>query len=64
MELAKRSVWFSTFKTTIKTPFWEIDPKSYPRFRVLPGAAKSADRAAIVDEMIAACRKAWDERHN
>ena len=28
------------------------------------GVAKAADRAAMVDEMIAACRKAWDERHN
>ena len=27
------------------------------------GIAKAADRAAMVDEMIAACRKAWDERH-
>ena len=27
------------------------------------GVAKAADRAAMVDEMIAACRKAWDERH-
>lgn len=27
------------------------------------GAAKAADRAAMVDEMIAACRKAWNERH-
>ena len=28
------------------------------------GVAKAADRAAMVDEMIAACRKAWDERHS
>lgn len=28
------------------------------------GIAKAADRAAMVDEMIAAVRKAWDERHN
>ena len=28
------------------------------------GVAKAADRAAMVDEMIAACRTAWDERHN
>ena len=28
------------------------------------GVAKAADRAAMVDEMIAAVRKAWDERHN
>ena len=27
------------------------------------GVAKAADRPAMVDEMIAACRKAWDERH-
>ena len=27
------------------------------------GVAKAADRAAMVDEMIAACRKAWDDRH-
>ena len=27
------------------------------------GIAKAADRAAMVDEMIAAVRKAWDERH-
>ncbi|MCQ2401876.1 MAG: triose-phosphate isomerase [Lachnospiraceae bacterium] len=27
------------------------------------GVAKAADRAAMVDEMIGACRKAWDERH-
>lgn len=27
------------------------------------GVAKASDRAAMVDEMIAACRKAWDERH-
>ena len=27
------------------------------------GVAKAADRGAMVDEMIAACRKAWDERH-
>ena len=27
------------------------------------GVAKAADRSAMVDEMIAACRKAWDERH-
>ena len=27
------------------------------------GVAKAADRAAMVDEIIAACRKAWDERH-
>ena len=27
------------------------------------GVAKAADRAAMVDEMIAACRKAWNERH-
>ena len=25
--------------------------------------AKAADRAAMVDEMIAGVRKAWDERH-
>lgn len=28
------------------------------------GVAKASDRAAMVDEMIAACRRAWDERHN
>ena len=28
------------------------------------GIAKAADRAAMVDEMIAAVRKAWDERNN
>ncbi len=28
------------------------------------GVAKAKDRAAMVDEMIAAVRKAWDERHN
>ena len=28
------------------------------------GIAKAADRAAMVDEMIAAVRRAWDERHN
>ena len=28
------------------------------------GVAKAADRAAMVDEMIAAVRRAWDERHN
>lgn len=28
------------------------------------GVAKAADRAAMVDEMIAAVRKAWDERQN
>lgn len=28
------------------------------------GVAKAADRAAMVDEMIAALRKAWDARHN
>ena len=28
------------------------------------GVAKAADRVAMVDEMIAAVRKAWDERHN
>lgn len=27
------------------------------------GVAKAPDRAAMVDEMISACRKAWDERH-
>jgi len=27
------------------------------------GVAKAADRAAMVDEMISAARKAWDERH-
>ena len=27
------------------------------------GVAKAADRPAMVDEMISACRKAWDERH-
>lgn len=27
------------------------------------GVAKAADQAAMVDEMIAAVRKAWDERH-
>ena len=27
------------------------------------GVAKAADRSAMVDEMIAAVRKAWDERH-
>lgn len=27
------------------------------------GVAKAADRAAMVDEMIAACRKAWDDCH-
>ena len=28
------------------------------------GIAKAPDRAAMVDEMIAAVRRAWDERHN
>lgn len=28
------------------------------------GVAKAADRAAMVDEMISAVRKAWDERHS
>ena len=28
------------------------------------GVAKAPDRAAMVDEMIAAVRKAWDKRHN
>ena len=28
------------------------------------GVAKAADRPAMVDEMISAVRKAWDERHN
>jgi triosephosphate isomerase len=28
------------------------------------GVAKAADRAAMVDEMIAAVRRAWDERNN
>ena len=28
------------------------------------GVAKAADRAAMVDEMISAVRRAWDERHN
>lgn len=28
------------------------------------GVAKAADRAAMVDEMIAAVRRAWDERHS
>lgn len=28
------------------------------------GVAKAADRPAMVDEMIAACRKAWDEKHS
>ena len=28
------------------------------------GIAKAADRAAMVDEMIAAVRRAWDDRHN
>ena len=27
------------------------------------GVAKAPDRAAMVDEMISAVRKAWDERH-
>ncbi|MBQ2840206.1 MAG: triose-phosphate isomerase [Oscillospiraceae bacterium] len=27
------------------------------------GVAKAEDRPAMVDEMIAACRKAWDEKH-
>ena len=27
------------------------------------GVAKAPDRAAMVDEMIGACRRAWDERH-
>ena len=27
------------------------------------GVAKAADRAAMVDEMISAVRRAWDERH-
>ncbi len=27
------------------------------------GVAKAADRPAMVDEMIAACRRAWNERH-
>ncbi len=28
------------------------------------GVAKAADRPAMVDEMISAARKAWDDRHN
>ena len=28
------------------------------------GVAKAADRPAMVDEMIAACRKAWDDAHS
>ncbi len=28
------------------------------------GVAKAADRPAMVDEMISACRRAWDARHN
>ena len=28
------------------------------------GVAKAADRAAMIDEMIAAVRRAWDERHS
>ena len=28
------------------------------------GVAKAKDRAAMVDEMISAVRRAWDERHN
>jgi len=28
------------------------------------GIAKASDRAAMVDEMISAVRRAWDERHN
>ena len=27
------------------------------------GVAKAQDRPAMVDEMIGACRKAWDEAH-
>ena len=27
------------------------------------GVAKAADRPAMVDEMISACRRAWDQRH-
>lgn len=27
------------------------------------GVAKAADRSAMVDEMISACRRAWDQRH-
>ena len=36
----------------LKTPLSAADP-----------VTKAADRAAMVDEMIAAVRKAWDERH-
>ena len=28
------------------------------------GIAKAKDRSAMVDEMISAVRRAWDERHN
>ena len=28
------------------------------------GVAKAADRAGMVDEMIGAVRRAWDERHS
>ena len=28
------------------------------------GVAKAADRPAMVEEMISACRKAWDEKHS
>ena len=27
------------------------------------GVAKASDRPAMVDEMISACRRAWNERH-
>ena len=27
------------------------------------GVAKAEDRPAMVEEMIAACRRAWDEKH-
>lgn len=48
---------------TIKAPFFEIGPKSYLYGDEILDLAKAADRAAMVDEMIAAVRKAWDERH-
>ena len=62
---------------TIRAPFFEIGPKSYLYGQdvyntIIAGAdatgsssgiAKAADRAAMFDEMIAAVRRAWDERH-
>lgn len=47
-----------------KAPFFEIGPKTYLYGDDILALAKAADRIAMVDEMIAAVRKAWDECHN